>query len=273
MVGKRKDTVPKKPYLKSDRFFSEVETDIEHLLIKKMKKILYLFVILLSCSCCSSHYVASNIVGVYIGFDGDRKSGTGYNYLLELKEDGTCEFIKYQDLYRTIGIGRWTTQGKCIVIEYDNRPSTNISDALMAGSYLRGIDTIQLFRSNKLRKENVILRKKSDVVISNLNNSLTVTKVKKMSREVYVIYASRNDSIFKIVSFYNGKRQANARKLKKGDKFQACLFSQFKAIEEKFNIIPPCNEVIDFHGVTIGKELDKGIDDVWICKDLNGPYF
>ena len=96
MVGKRKDTVPKKPYLKSDRVFSVGETDIEHLLIKKMEKILYLFVILLSCSCCSSHYVASNIVGV---FDGDRKSGTGYNYLLELKEDGTCEFIKYQDLY------------------------------------------------------------------------------------------------------------------------------------------------------------------------------
>ena len=246
--------------------------DIEHLFIKKMEKILYLFVILLSCSCCSSHYMASNIVGTYTGYDGDRKLGMGYNYHLELKEDGTCEFMKHWDLYRIIGIGRWTNQGKIIVIEYDNRPATDISDVLMAGSYLSGVDTIQICRSNKLKKENVTLSKKPNVVANDMNNSLTVTKVKKMSREVYVIYASRNYSIFKIVSFYNGKRQANARNLKKGDKFQACLFSQFKAIEEKFNIIPPCNEVIDFHGVTIGKELDKGIDDVWICKELNGPY-
>ena len=106
-----------------------------------------------------------------------------------------------------------------------------------------------------------------------VKNSFMVNKVKKMSREVYVIYASRNDSIFKIVSFYNGERQANAMKLKKGVRFQAHLYSQFKAIEEKYNIIPPCNEVIDLHGVEIGKELDHDIDDVWICRELNGPYY
>lgn len=104
-------------------------------------------------------------------------------------------------------------------------------------------------------------------------NSFMVTRVKKLSREVYAIYALRNDTTFKIVSFYNGRRQANSRKLRKGDSFQAHLYSQFKALEDKFNIIEPCNVVIDFHGVAIGKELEHGIDDVWICKELNGPYF
>ena len=126
----------------------------------KMKKILYLLAILLSCSCCSSHYMASNMVGTYTGFDGDRKLGIGYNYHLELKEDGTYEFMKHWDLYRIIGIGRWTNQGKIIMIEYDNRPATDISELLMAGSYLRGVDTLEICSSNKLKKEKISLRRR-----------------------------------------------------------------------------------------------------------------
>ena len=126
----------------------------------KMKKILYLLAILLSCSCCSSHFVASNIVGTYTGSDGYRKSGMGYNYHLELKEDGTCKFIMYQDLHSNIGLGRWTNQGKIIMIEYDNRPSTDIAELLMAGSYLRGVDTLEICSSNKLKKEKISLRRR-----------------------------------------------------------------------------------------------------------------
>lgn len=43
-------------------------------------------------------------------------------------------------------------------------------------------------------------------------------------------------------------------------------------LEDKLNVIPPCNEVLEFHGVTIGRELEHGINDVWFCKELNGPY-
>lgn len=103
-------------------------------------------------------------------------------------------------------------------------------------------------------------------------NSYVVTKVQKISREVYAIYALRNDTIYKIVSYYNGKRQTNSRKLKKGFCFQANIYSQFKSIEDKYNIIPPCNEVIEFHGVTISKEPEHGIYDVWLCDELNGPF-
>lgn len=42
-------------------------------------------------------------------------------------------------------------------------------------------------------------------------NSFMVTKVKKLSREVYAIYALRNDTTYKIISFYNGKRPTDCR--------------------------------------------------------------
>ncbi len=111
-----------------------------------------------------------------------------------------------------------------------------------------------------------------DNTMPSSKNGSVVTKANKMSRNVYVIYALRNDTTFKIASFYNGIRQANSKKLRKGVHFQANLYSQFRSVEEQFNIIPPCDEVIEFHGVTIGKEPEHGIDDVWFCKELNGPY-
>lgn len=100
----------------------------------------------------------------------------------------------------------------------------------------------------------------------------TVIKVKKLSREVYAIYAFRNDTTFKIISYYNGERPSSYRKLVKGACFQAHIYSQFNSLEDKLNVIPPCNEVLEFHGVTIEREFEHGIDDVWFCKELNGPY-
>lgn len=104
------------------------------------------------------------------------------------------------------------------------------------------------------------------------DNSYIVTKVKKLSPDVYVIYAIRNDTIFKIASFYNGKKTTNAKKLTKGCRFHTNLYSQYKAFEEKFNMIPQLGISIDFHKVAISKEPEHGIYDVWISKELNGPY-
>lgn len=103
-------------------------------------------------------------------------------------------------------------------------------------------------------------------------NSYVVTKVKKLSSDVYVIYATRNDTIFKIASFFNGKKPANGKKLTKRTRFHANLYSQFKALEEKYKMIPQYGIYIDFHNVAISKEPGRGIDDVWISKDLDGPY-
>lgn len=104
-----------------------------------------------------------------------------------------------------------------------------------------------------------------------LSETYTVIKIKRINNEVYTIYASRNDTVFKIVSYYDGQNNGG-RKLKKRSCFNANLFSQFKIIEKQLNMIPPCNEYIEFHGAIIGKEPEHGIDDIWICKELNGPY-
>ena len=104
------------------------------------------------------------------------------------------------------------------------------------------------------------------------NKYYTVIKVKKLSGKVYIVYASRNDTVFKIASYYSGNKRNNERKLGRGDHFYAHLYSQFKSIEERFNMISTCNEFIEFHGVTIGKEPELGVYDVWFCNELNGPY-
>lgn len=62
------------------------------------------------------------------------------------------------------------------------------------------------------------------------------------------------------------------KRLVKGTCFDVSLQSVFAEYERKNNILPPCNEFMEFRGVAIGKEPKHGIDDVWFCKDLNGPF-
>lgn len=103
-------------------------------------------------------------------------------------------------------------------------------------------------------------------------SSLVVKSVKKLKNGVYVIYAHRNDSIFKIVSYYDRKKNNRGKRLVKGTCFNVSLQSVFAGYERKNNILPPCNEFMEFRGVAIGKEPEHGIDDVWFCKELNGPF-
>ena len=99
-------------------------------------------------------------MGVYTGSNVINRKTIGYNYRLELKEDGTCKFNKYSDIYNIIGLGKWAVQGKSIIIEYDN-PPTDIPSLLMGGSYMQGIDTLKICSAKKLKnkKEKVILKK------------------------------------------------------------------------------------------------------------------
>lgn len=123
-----------------------------------MKKIYYLLALLLTCSCYPHHIDDSNFAGVYTGSSSKSRSVIGYNYHLELKENGSCEFIKYFDINTILGKGKWTKQGKNIIIKYDSTP-TDISSVLMAGSYMKGVDTIKICNSNILRFNNDKLRK------------------------------------------------------------------------------------------------------------------
>ena len=103
--------------------------------------------------------------------------------------------------------------------------------------------------------------------VKSVNSCFTVKNVKKKKNGVYLIYAQRNDSIYKIVSYYDGNKGDRKKKLARGMQFQATLISQFG------NIISPCNLMLDFHGVAIGLEYKKRhILDLWLCEELNGPY-
>ena len=104
------------------------------------------------------------------------------------------------------------------------------------------------------------------------NSFFLVKKVKKQKNGVYIIYAHRNDSIFKIVSYYNGTKNGREKKLKRGMYFFVPTESVFGDFEKKNNLVPPCNAFMDFHGVAIGKEPEHDIDDVYFSSDLNGPY-
>ena len=99
-----------------------------------------------------------------------------------------------------------------------------------------------------------------------------VEKIKRHKNGVYVIYAHRNDSVFKIISYYNGNKKGSGKKLSKGMSFIVPIESVFGDFERTYNVVPPCNVMMEFRGVAIGKEPDSGIDDVWFSKDLNGPY-
>ena len=66
-----------------------------------------------------------------------------------------------------------------------------------------------------------------------------VKKVKKLKHGVYIIYANRNDSIYKIVSYYDGKSGNKENKLIRGMHFLVSIESVFHDFDKKNNIIPP----------------------------------
>ena len=48
------------------------------------------------------------------------------------------------------------------------------------------------------------------------------------------------------------------------------MYSQFRATELKFKMMPVCNVAFDFHNVVISRGK---YDDVLICHELNGLYY
>ena len=63
--------------------------------------------------------------------------------------------------------------------------------------------------------------------IYHTSDEFIVRKIKKCKNNVFLIYATRNDTIYKIASHYNGIKNKSDKKLKKGSRFTATLFSQF----------------------------------------------
>ena len=123
-----------------------------------MKKLICILILSFFYSCMSQHYVESDIAGTYIGHERTKNKSMFFSFRLVLKEDGTCEFNKYIDIYKIIGYGRWEIQKDYIVISYEDIPR-DIYSALMGGSYMNGTDTIKIDSKNKLKYNNSTLNK------------------------------------------------------------------------------------------------------------------
>lgn len=102
----------------------------------------------------------------------------------------------------------------------------------------------------------------------------TVTKIKGKKNNVYFIYAKRNDSIFKIYTHYNGKKDPKAVKLKRGSIFSAHLES-FNEKNIRYLNLVSWAEVsgFEYYNVIVLKEPQNGIYDIYECKNINGIFF
>lgn len=109
--------------------------------------------------------------------------------------------------------------------------------------------------------------------IYHTSDEFIVRKIKKCKNNVFLIYATRNDTIYKIASHYNGIKNKSDKKLKKGSRFTATLFSQFLDFDKAINAMPNLGVIRFYYGVPLIREPEKGIDDVWVSEELNGLYF
>lgn len=104
-----------------------------------------------------------------------------------------------------------------------------------------------------------------------------VLSVSKKKNNVVVVYAERNDSVFKIVSLYSGKKYVDkSRRLKKGKLFSVNLISRRNTLEEAFNVkMLPSLEVtyFMFNDVPIRiVELKRNVTDIYFSDDIDGMY-
>lgn len=104
---------------------------------------------------------------------------------------------------------------------------------------------------------------------------LTVKKIKKEINNVYIMYAERNDSMFKIASRYSGTPYDKTKKLKRGSRFKAKLISNDEVIEQivKIRVMPNLGVNPVYYGVDILRyEPRRRVYDVYYSDDLDGIY-
>lgn len=115
------------------------------------------------------------------------------------------------------------------------------------------------------------------VGLKNVESSITsescfiIKKIIKKKHHVYILYAVRNDSIYKIVSYFD-KNKCTDMKIRKGTKINVTFDPMFVTQINGVPIIQPCNLKILFHGVSIGLNPEKGINEIWFSKEINGKY-
>lgn len=101
----------------------------------------------------------SDLVGTYTGHNKNSTKRVGYNYAIELQKDSICRISKTHDIYNTTGIGKWYIKDKFIIIEYEENTSEKLVDALRAGGYLEGEDTLSILNKNTIKIGTTVLKK------------------------------------------------------------------------------------------------------------------
>lgn len=99
-----------------------------------------------------------------------------------------------------------------------------------------------------------------------------VRKIRKQKNNVYFIYAERNDSIFKIYSWFDGNVHPGDTRLKRGTKFKARLTHRLGADAGEWQDMSYLEFGVSYHGVAVMCEPEKDILDVYSCSEINGRY-
>ena len=104
-------------------------------------------------------------------------------------------------------------------------------------------------------------------------NYFKVEKITKLKNNVFVIYAKRNDTIFKILTHYDSaKRLSYPKTLKKGSFFKAELESYWDFLAKRFNLMYTLKiKYYNYYGNQVRiYEYKKKIWDLYFCDDING---
>lgn len=122
-----------------------------------------------------------------------------------------------------------------------------------------------------LHQQPIVVSKGGNLKSKPLNTRYKVLNYKKR-KKVYIIYAKKDESVYKIYSYYDRKKDKSMQKIKKGNYYSMSLFPYFKLFEEKCNMLLNNEIVISYHGIKLIREPERGINDIYFSPELNGLY-
>ncbi len=128
-----------------------------------MKKlIVYIAVLSLLLSCKSQQLTLNTLSGLYDGVEVISDNALSYYVELELKQDRTCVLRKTLDLAKIECRGEWSIiNGNLIEIKCNsNLALSDMEKALQGGSFIEGNIEVEILNKNKLKLDNVVLKRK-----------------------------------------------------------------------------------------------------------------
>lgn len=109
-----------------------------------------------------------------------------------------------------------------------------------------------------------------------MNMSYQIIDIENVKQDIYIVYASRNDSLFQIVSpCISGQKEKVRDTIKIGHSYQLCLVPLFETEDKRDKIVllsPLHRGGIGFRGETIkiNKRSPKQQHELYITNYLNG---